>query len=385
MCSWWCNNIYYLYDYIHVLKKRGGDGWADSAHSFLSAKEERSMTQVARLQPGKRVPAYVLVGFLGSGKTTVLAQLIEWCVDNHLKPGLIINEFGDISIDGEAVRQVGMQMTELTNGCVCCTAGMEMTMSLMEMASRPDIDLIFLEATGLADPADMLDELTEPFLWECVEIGGIISVVDSKRFIELAEDVELARHQVEYADVLVMNKCDLISREWRDALAAYLPVLAPHAKIFQAEEGQPYEGVEALLSYALSVGRGKHQNGHEKHEHHNHEEHEHGHAHESIHSMGFPLDIPVDRRLFERFIEGLPQTVYRAKGFVMFLNNKQTFLFQYVPGSLYIKAFSIADHSLLRGVFIGQNLEKEWLANKLIACQATVIARKRDVKQRLRK
>lgn len=360
------------------------------------------MTQGARSPEKKLVPAYVLVGFLGSGKTTVLSRLIEWCVDNHLKPGLIINEFGDISIDGEAVRQIGIQMTELTSGCVCCTAGEDMTLALIEMATRPDIDLIFLEATGLADPADMLDELTEPFLWQSVEVGGIISVVDSKRFVELSEDIVLARRQVQYADVLVMNKCDLISAEWCDALVAFLPTLAPHAKIFQAEEGQPDEGVEALLAHSLSVGRKRHQaeqGSHEGHDHeHEHEEHthedhvhdheghdhnhdhEHGHAHESIHNVGLPLDVPLNRMLFEQFMESLPKTVYRAKGFVMFTGDERTFLFQHVSGYTHIKAFPIHDRSLLRGIFIGQNLEKEWLANKLVACQGTaiaVVARKR--------
>jgi G3E family GTPase len=339
------------------------------------------MTIVARSQNNKRVPGYVLVGFLGSGKTTVLSQLIEWCVNNKLKPGLIINEFGDISIDGEAVRQVGLQMTELTSGCVCCTAGEEMTLALIKMASRPDIDLIFLEATGLADPADMLDELTELFLWESVEVGGIISVVDSKRFVELSEDVELARRQVEYADVLVMNKCDLISQERRDALAAFLPTLAPNAKIFAAEEGQPYEGVEALLAHSLSIGWERHQpeqsthQGHARHEHdHEHHNHDHhGHAHESIHNVNFPLDKPLNKLLFEQFLASLPSTVYRAKGFVSFTDDEDTFLFQHFPGYSSIKPFPLHDHSLKRGIFIGQNLDKEWIAKKLNACHGTAI------------
>ncbi|HEX4205221.1 MAG TPA: GTP-binding protein [Ktedonobacteraceae bacterium] len=348
------------------------------------------MMSVVKAQEQRRVPAYVLVGFLGSGKTTVLSQLIEWCVNAGLKPGLIINEFGDISIDGEEVRQVGLQMTELTSGCVCCTASGDMTQALIEMASRPDVDLIFLEATGLADPADMLDELTEFFLWQCVEVGGIISVVDSKRFVELSEDNELARRQVAYADVLVMNKCDLITQEWRDALADTLPILAPYAKIFAAREGLPEEGVEALLVHALAIGRERHQPApaddheqqmhvtpaeHSHHDHHDHDEHDHDHAHgqahESIHTVSFPLDQPLDRNRFEQLLESLPNTVYRAKGFVSFVGKKATFLFQYFPGYIHIRAFPLHDRSLQRGVFIGQHLEKAWLAEQLDACRET--------------
>jgi len=165
-------------------------------------------------QERKRVPAYILVGFLGSGKTTVLSELVQWSLEHKLKPGLIVNEFGEVSIDGEAIRQEGLAMTELTNGCVCCTAGDELAPAVMEMAARSDIDLILVEATGLADPADMLDELTDPTLWETVEIGGMICVLDSKRFIDLADDLILARRQVQFADVLLMNKCDLIDQQW---------------------------------------------------------------------------------------------------------------------------------------------------------------------------
>ncbi|MBO0791545.1 MAG: GTP-binding protein, partial [Ktedonobacteraceae bacterium] len=181
------------------------------------------MTLLPQERADQRVPVYVLVGFLGSGKTTVLGEMIGWCVERGLKPGLIINEFGEVSVDGEALREEGLAMTELTDGCVCCTAGEDLVPAIMEMARRPDVDLVFLEATGLADPADMLDELTDPALWQKTLVGGIISVMDSKRIIELAGNLELARRQIEFADVLVMNKCDLIDQAWRQALLAWVP------------------------------------------------------------------------------------------------------------------------------------------------------------------
>jgi G3E family GTPase len=249
------------------------------------------------------------------------------------------------------------------------------------MASRPDIDLILVEATGLADPADMLDELTDPLLWEKVEIGGIISVLDSKRFVDLSDSVEIARRQVQFADVLVMNKCDLIDEEWRGALELALPKLAPQARIFAAENGVPYEGIEVLLSHARLIGQQRHEQRlkssmtqecqHHDHscEEHEHDHHQHGAAHESIHTCSFALDRPVERKSFEQFLEQLPGTVYRAKGFVTFSEERaETFVFQYMPGFVFIKAFPLRDRSLLRGVFIGLNLDKEWLANQLHAC-----------------
>lgn len=346
------------------------------------------MSMLAHKRADQRVPVYVLVGFLGSGKTTVLGEMLGWCVEQGLKPGLIINEFGDVSIDGEALRDEGLAMTELTDGCVCCTAGEELVPAILEMARRPDVDLVFLEATGLADPADMLDELTDPFLWQKVTVGGVISVMDSKRIIELAGNLELARRQIEFADVLLMNKCDLIGQEWRQALLEWVPRYAPKARVFAAVEGLPEEGVETLLLHALHLGEARFERdivpqGQESHAHHAHDEHhdherhherehahnEHGHAHESLHTVSFPLDQPVVRARFEHFLGELPEEVYRAKGFVTFVDDPQAIhVFQFTPGFLRIRPFKLQRRELLRGVFIGQNLEKAGLAEQLQAC-----------------
>lgn len=324
--------------------------------------------EVERIRP--KTPAYVLVGFLGSGKTTVLGQLIEWCVARGLKPGLIINEFGDISIDGEALRQEGMPMTELSSGCVCCTAGEDMVLSLLDMTTRPDIDLIVLEATGLADPADMLDELTDPFLWQRVEVGGILSVVDSKRITDLHTISALTRRQIEYADILIMNKCDLISEEQRAAVQNQLSTLAPNARIFPAEQGLPHAGVEAVLAQSLVAGRTRfRQEADEKHHAQHEHEHEHGHAHASIHSALFSLEQPLDREAFEQFLENLPDSIYRAKGFVLFAHEPDPFLFQYLPGYARMTRFPLHDRSFLQGVFIGHNLDKARLYRQLQRCQ----------------
>jgi G3E family GTPase len=327
-------------------------------------------------QISRKVPAYVLVGFLGSGKTTVLGQLIEWCVERGLKPGLIINEFGDISIDGEALRQEGMPMTELSSGCVCCTIGDDMQRSLLEMGTRPDIDLIVLEATGLADPADMLDELTDPLLWQQVEVGGIISVIDSTRVTALHAMLDLIQHQVEYADILILNKCDLITGEERATLQNWLATLAPKARIFPAEQGLPFAGMETVLVHSLAAGQVRFQQetteAHEAHDRaHEHEhEHDHGQAHTSIHSAIFSLEQPLDREAFEHFLEHLPDCIYRAKGFVTFPNEPEPFLFHYLPGYARVKPFPVHDRSLLQGVFIGQNLDKDWVQEQLQRCQS---------------
>jgi len=156
-------------------------------------------------------------------------------------------------------------------------------------------------------------------------------------------------------------------------LKSALHELAPTARIFAAEGGLPFEGIEALLSHALEVGQQRQWQEQDVHNHalsHDHE-HQHGETHESIHTCSFILDKPVERAHFEQFLHGLPKTVYRAKGFVTFVGNAETFVFQYLPGYVFIQSFPLRNRSLLQGVFIGQNLDKEWIAMQLWACQQT--------------
>jgi G3E family GTPase len=362
------------------------------AHTKQLEKNAKMLGKIAKERDGKVVPAYVLVGFLGSGKTTLLGRLIGWCLENNLTPGLIINEIGAAFIDADAVRQEGMEMTELSNGCICCTAEDDLQPALIQMASNPKVDLILLEASGLADPADMLDELTDPMLWETVEVGGIISVVDGSRFEELIEGNNLARRQAEYADVLMLNKCDMINREQREKLKKILVEITPNAQIFPGDNGLPYAGIEAVLAHSMELGRERQRmqaelraktqtkrslnltptaNGHPQdhdHDHHDHDhDHaEHGHSHMSIHVLDFMLDKPVDKAAFKAFLHALPKTIYRAKGFVTVQGEDDVYLFQHMSGYTLLSPFRRRP-PVLRGVFIGQGMDENSLRQQLEA------------------
>jgi G3E family GTPase len=331
----------------------------------------------------KKVPAYVLVGFLGSGKTTLLGRLIGWCIANDMKPGLILNEMGSAWIDAEAMRREGLELAELAEGCICCSSQDELGPALTTMAENPKIDLILLEASGLADPADMLDLLTDPGLWQVVEVGGIISVVDSARWETLSAETKLAQRQVQYADVLLMNKCDLLNRDERIALQEKLQTIAPRARIFPAENGLPYAGVEAVLSHSLDVGRKRFQKQQEMLARAlkmpisalplaalpGGDQAAGGHSELSIHVTQFAIDEPVDSVLFENFLKGLPKTIYRAKGFLKVKGSPQLHTFQHMPG--FTKVLPIATYRppALRGVFIGSEIDEVWLALRIKDCQ----------------
>lgn len=323
----------------------------------------------------RKIPAYVLVGFLGSGKTTLLGKIIEYYVERGETPGLIVNEFGTVSIDGEMLRQEGMQMTELSNGCICCTADEELIPALIMMSSNPKVNVILLEASGLADPADMLDELTDPALWESVEVAGIISVADALRFEDLHEKTPLARRQVEYADALVLSKCDMISEKDRASVTELLREFNPQARIFISQEGEPLEGVEAVLKYSREIGI-THEVPTDVHDHHDHDHDDHDHEHHnhprhlSVHTIDFDMNVPLMKEPFERFLNNLPKEIYRAKGFIWIEGDERPYVFQHMPGYVRVLPFQRHRPAIMRAVFIGQNLDQAWLQNQIEACQA---------------
>jgi G3E family GTPase len=347
-------------------------------------KNLKMLEKVGR-QPGSvTVPAYLIVGFLGSGKTTLLGQLIDWCVKNGMTPGLIINEFGAVGIDGTLVAREGMTIREMDNGCICCTAGQDLIPALIQMALDPRIDLLLVEATGLADPAEMLDKLTEPALWRTVEMGGVMSVVDSRKWLDYARTLPLARRQVEFADMLIMSKTDVSTPEQQAALRERLSEVAPRAKIYESHDGKLNVPPDDLLAYSLDIGRRK--KALRQHLLTREVKPKLGFvekpslppeldvplepvadSHRAFNTVSFATDEPVERAAFERFLNDLPPHIYRAKGFVRFKGEEAPYLFQYTPGVAKLTMHSPYLPVILRAVFIGQNLDENALYADFIA------------------
>lgn len=356
---------------------------ADQIENRTLQNNLKALEKVSR-QPGSlTVPAYVLSGFLGSGKTTIMAQMIDWAVENGLTPGLIINEFGSIGIDGAVLAQEGLNITELSNGCICCTAQLDLIPALITMALNPKIDLLLVEATGLADPAEMLDKLTEPVLWKTVEVGGIITVVDSKNWPLYETDLPLARRQVEFADALILSKCDLTITEEKEKLQSRLRELAPKAAFFEAANGKIREGAEELLTFSLEVGRRKKERRQQLLQRPKLPTFEltpsnpppplenlPAASHRAIHSLSFEISEPLNLAAFENFLRELPPTIYRSKGFVRVAGDETPYLFQQSPGMVRVTPYSPYLPVTLRAVFIGQALNEQEIQAGLVACLA---------------
>ena len=155
----------------------------------------------------------MLTGFLGSGKTTLLQKLIDEYADHRI--GVLINEFGAVSIDSELVRRDGLEMTELSNGSIFCACIKDKFVEALVEISTRELEYLFIEASGLADPANMEDILKglEGHLVHKYDYAHSICIVDGTSFMELKDVLEALRNQVAFSDIVILNKADLISEE----------------------------------------------------------------------------------------------------------------------------------------------------------------------------
>ena len=176
----------------------------------------------------------MLTGFLGSGKTTLLNKLIDEYADRKI--GVLINEFGAVSIDSEIVDDKGVQMTELSNGSIFCACLKDQFVEALIELSKIDLEYLFIEASGLADPANMVDILAgiESHLVNKYDYTHAFCIVDGTSFMDLIDVLESLRHQVVFSDIIVINKTDLISEETEADIRNTVREINPEAAVIGA-------------------------------------------------------------------------------------------------------------------------------------------------------
>ncbi|WP_090816431.1 GTP-binding protein [Paenibacillus sp. yr247] len=342
----------------------------------------------------KRVTVYILSGFLGSGKTTLLTKAIDHFTEAGRKPAVIMNEIGEVNLDGQLVAGE-VPMSELLGGCICCSSRGDLATALKELVTEEQPDLIFIESTGIANPMEIIDEVTDASLILPVELKAVITVVDAPQLLELSrtsrgKTYRLMQEQIRCANLLLLNKTDLLQevalqevdtlvREWNQYASVHYTVFS-QIDIRLIEVLEEEKGLEKLANAAHNsahhaVHFTKDHDHHESHDDLNHDhDHEQGnhHHHSHSHVMAYThfFERAVDSNAFEQFVSKLPQEVYRAKGILSFSDTSSRFLFQYAYREMDFVKITPKGEVPDVAVFIGENFSKDAVRIELLKLES---------------
>ncbi len=227
------------------------------------------------------VPTNVITGFLGVGKTTAILDLLERSPEGE-RWAVLVNEFGEVGIDGAAMTGAGqgVAIQEVPGGCICCANGVMFRVGIVSLLKSARPDRLIIEPTGLADAGAILDTLREEQFSEALDVRATITLVDPRKFCHPRwAEHEVFAAQVEAADVLVANRCDVTSQEDLDAFDARAAALfPPKERVERTEHGRL--DLAWLDETARDGGR---------HHHHHHDDHDHDHDHGHKHDHDGPL------------------------------------------------------------------------------------------------
>ncbi len=289
------------------------------------------MTEIQDLT--EPIPVTIISGFLGAGKTSLLNHILN--ADHGLRVAVLVNDFGEVNIDAELISGVSGESTiNLSNGCICCSIRDDLLEAMVQLVQRPDPpEYIVVETSGVSDPLAVSLTFMARELRSGARVDSMLTVVDSDQIDHVdGKHRVLALDQIAMADIVVLNKVDLVNDEKREKLAAFVKKLVPRARILETTHGKvPLDLVLGVGTYDLRRFSGKsgldvhvHADG-EAHDHdhaHGREDdhhHEHSHAHDHtlvFNTWSYTTDKPLSHQAVRQAVKTLPATIYRAKGFV---------------------------------------------------------------------
>src|SRR6185437_9224625 len=335
-----------------------------------------------------KIPVTVLTGYLGAGKTTLLNRILS---EPHGKRyAVIVNEFGEIGIDNELIVGADEEVFEMNNGCICCTVRGDLIRIIEGLMRRKGkFDAIIVETTGLADPAPVAQTF---FVDEDVRaksrLDAVVTVADAKWLAARLRDAPEAKNQIAFADVIVLNKVDLVTPAELAEVEARIRAINPYARLHRATRcdvaiDQVLERRAFDLDRILDIEpEFLHA---EEHDHDHHHDHDHGHEHhglkhfhdEDMQSISARLDGDVDPNKFMPWINTLTQTegpkILRCKGIVALKGDAKRFVFQGVHMMLDgepQRDWKPGEKRESKVVFIGRDLDEDAIRKGFLACAA---------------
>src|SRR3984957_10666123 len=339
-----------------------------------------------------KIPVTVLTGYLGAGKTTLLNRILS---EPHGKRyAVIVNEFGEIGIDNELVVGADEEVFEMNNGCICCTVRGDLIRIIEGLMKRKGrFDAIIVETTGLADPAPVAQTFfVDEDVKQVARLDAVVTVADAKWLAQRLRDAPEAKNQIAFADVIIINKTDLVSPAELREVEARIRAINPYASLHRAKkcdvalsdvlERRAFD-LDRILDIEpdFLVREDDHDHDHDHHHHHDDGGHHHHglkHYHdEDMQSVAVRLEGDVDPAKFMPWINQLTQehgpNILRSKGIVAMKGDPKRFVFQGVHMMLdgdSQREWRPDEKRESKVVFIGRDLMEEDIRNGFLACAA---------------
>jgi G3E family GTPase len=293
----------------------------------------------------------ILSGFLGSGKTTLLKNLLLLERARKRKTAVLMNEFGNISIDSEIIGDE-VPLKELLGGCICCTIQEKLEGQIQGLLIEHKPEVIYIETTGAAHPVEVLDAIMSPLFANALIVKGIVTVLDGQRWLNrksLSPQLQqLVLEQVRHADLILLNKSDELTEMEQMQVTVGIQSINPHSEVIMTIYSKI--GTKQMNKLALKKKEFT--------------ESSHAVIDLNLSSFVYQFKDVINQTDFEAFLKNLPDSIYRIKGYVKFPTSKLPYLFQFSYGMpLYL---SEEMNLPLNLVFIGENVNWKHIHELLV-------------------
>jgi G3E family GTPase len=347
-----------------------------------------------------KTPVTVLTGYLGAGKTTLLNRILS--EPHGKKYAVIVNEFGEIGIDNDLIVNADEEVFEMNNGCICCTVRGDLIRIIEGLMRRKGkFDAIIVETTGLADPAPVAQTFfVDEEVGKKTRLDAVVTVADAKWLKDRLKDAPEAKNQIAFADVILLNKTDLVDEADLQEVEARIRGINPYAKLHRTQRSaialdevldRKAFDLDRILDIEPDFLHGQehgydHDHAHDHGHHHDHDHH-HGHDHhhhgvkhyhdEDMQSLSLKTEQPLNPDKFFPWIQKLVAedgpAILRSKGILAFKDDPDRFVFQGVHMILdgdHQRPWKDEEKRESRIVFIGKKLPEEKIRKGFADCVA---------------